>query len=85
MVLTSSLVVVSTMKKLTRARAEDDEDGGVIHDYDDTFVSFRRGGKERAAPPLPLDDTERRAAAEESPRTRWTLRSGDRRHESPPD
>ena len=69
-------------EEVTRARAEDDEDGGVIHDYDDTFVSFRRGGKERAAPPLPLDDTERRAAAEEVRALGGLFVLGTERHES---
>jgi preprotein translocase subunit SecA len=39
------------------ARAKEAEDGGISNEYADTFLSFRRGGKERAAPPLPLDDT----------------------------
>lgn len=68
--------------EVSRARERDHEDGGVISDYDDTFISFRRGGKERAAPPLPLDDTERRAAAEEVRNLGGLFILGTERHES---
>jgi preprotein translocase subunit SecA len=48
----------------------------------ETFATFRRGGKERAAPPLPLDDQERRQLAEDV-RTRGGLFIlGTERHES---
>jgi len=68
--------------EVASARQRDHEDGGVISDYDDTFISFRRGGKERAAPPLPLDDTERRAAAEEIRELGGLFILGTERHES---
>jgi len=65
-----------------RAREKEAEDGGVSNEYADTFMSFRRGGKERAAPPLPLDDTERRAAAEEVRALGGLYILGTERHES---
>ncbi len=68
--------------EVASARQRDHEEGGVINDYDDTFISFRRGGKERAAPPLPLDDTERRAAAEEIRELGGLFILGTERHES---
>jgi preprotein translocase subunit SecA len=49
---------------------------------DDTFKSYRRGGIERAAPPLPLDDTERRALAEEVRALGGLFILGTERHES---
>jgi preprotein translocase subunit SecA len=64
------------------ARAQEEEDGGVASEFADTFMSFRRGGKERAAPPLPLDDTERRAAAEEVRALGGLYILGTERHES---
>lgn len=68
--------------EVASARQRDHDEGGVISDYDDTFISFRRGGKERAAPPLPLDDTERRAAAEEIRELGGLFILGTERHES---
>lgn len=64
------------------ARQQEVEDGGMISDYADTFLSFRRGGKERAAPPLPLDDTERRELAEEVRALGGLYILGTERHES---
>ena len=55
------------------------------HDTDfasDTFVAFRRGGKERAAPPLPLDDQERAALAHEVVELGGLYILGTERHES---
>lgn len=68
--------------EVKRAREQDDAAGGQTLDYDDTFISFRRGGNERAAPPLPLDDTERRAAAEEVRELGGLFILGTERHES---
>lgn len=68
--------------EVAQARERDVEDGGIISDYDDTFLSYRRGGQERAAPPLPLDDTERRAAAEEVRELGGMFILGTERHES---
>ncbi len=48
----------------------------------DTFTNFRRGGKERAAPPLPLDDQERAALAEEVRNLGGLYILGSERHES---
>lgn len=67
---------------VARARTAEEEDGGVSNEYADTFMSFRRGGKERAAPPLPLDDTERRTAAEEVRDLGGLYILGTERHES---
>ncbi|MBS1716672.1 MAG: SEC-C domain-containing protein [Armatimonadetes bacterium] len=57
--------------------AQDGED-----EYSETFASYRRGGKERAAPPLPLNDTERRALAEEVRELGGLFILGTERHES---
>ncbi len=65
-----------------RARQREAEDGGVSDEYADTFMSFRRGGKERAAPPLPLDDQERSVAAEEVRALGGMYILGTERHES---
>ncbi|MBI3722295.1 MAG: SEC-C domain-containing protein [Fimbriimonas ginsengisoli] len=45
-------------------------------------MSYRRGGKERAAPPLPLDDTERLAAADDVRQLGGVYILGTERHES---
>ncbi|HVL38369.1 MAG TPA: hypothetical protein VM328_03160, partial [Fimbriimonadaceae bacterium] len=49
--------------KQARAHVDVSHDGQ--DEYAETYASYRRGGKERAAPPLPLSDTERREKAEE--------------------
>lgn len=64
------------------ARKQELEDGGIASEYADTFLSFRRGGNERAAPPLPLDDTERRQLAEEVRALGGLYILGTERHES---
>ncbi|HRJ26843.1 MAG TPA: SEC-C metal-binding domain-containing protein [Fimbriimonadaceae bacterium] len=51
-------------------------------EYASTYLSFRRGGKERAAPPLPLDDQERRGLAEEVRALGGLFILGTERHES---
>ncbi len=61
---------------------EDNTDWGENDEYSGTFVSYRRGGKERAAPPLPLDDTERREKAEEVRALGGLYILGTERHES---
>jgi preprotein translocase subunit SecA len=63
-----------------RASTEVAEDG--VDEYGSTYVSFRRGSKERAAPPLPLDDTERRERAEEVRALGGMFILGTERHES---
>ncbi|MDK3162199.1 hypothetical protein QPK87_37475 [Kamptonema cortianum] len=68
--------------EVERARQIEHEEDGVISEYDDTYMSFRRGGQERAAPPLPLDDTERRVAAEEVRALGGLFILGTERHES---
>jgi preprotein translocase subunit SecA len=57
-------------------------DEGEYDEYTGTFVSYRRGGKERAAPPLPLNDTERRELAEEVRALGGLYILGSERHES---
>ena len=64
------------------ARKQEAEDGGVASEFADTFMSFRRGGKERAAPPLPLDDQERSKLAEEVRELGGLFILGTERHES---
>jgi preprotein translocase subunit SecA len=67
---------------VTRDRLQELEDGGTVTEYADTFMSFRRGGIERAAPPLPNDDTERRALAEDVKALGGLYILGTERHES---
>jgi preprotein translocase subunit SecA len=57
--------------------AQDGED-----EYGETFASYRRGGNERAAPPLPLSDQERREKAEEVRALGGLYILGTERHES---
>jgi len=68
---------------LDRARAE--EESGVqslAEAYGEEGISFRRGGKTRAVPPLPLDDQERRGLAEEVRALGGLYIIGTERHES---
>jgi preprotein translocase subunit SecA len=51
-------------------------------EYTGTYVSYRRGGQERAAPPLPLDDQERIALAEVVRELGGLYILGTERHES---
>ncbi|MDR3691997.1 MAG: preprotein translocase subunit SecA [Fimbriimonas sp.] len=73
--------VEDDLVKLAR-KSEDEEVEGSLDAYGDTFVSYRRGGKERAAPPLPLDDQERRELAEEVRALGGLFILGTERHES---
>jgi preprotein translocase subunit SecA len=72
--------VEDELVKLARGSVEVAQDG--LDEYGETYVSYRRGGKERAAPPLPLDDQERRAAAEEVRELGGLFILGTERHES---
>ncbi|WKZ79649.1 MAG: SEC-C metal-binding domain-containing protein [Fimbriimonadaceae bacterium] len=51
-------------------------------DYASTYASYRRGGKERAAPPLPLNDQERSSLAEDVRKLGGVYILGTERHES---
>jgi preprotein translocase subunit SecA len=73
--------VEDDLVKLARENDEDSKEGS-LDAYGDTFVSYRRGGKERAAPPLPLDDQERRELAEEVRALGGMFILGTERHES---
>ncbi len=66
--------------KQARAHTEIAEHGE--DQYAETYSSYRRGGKERAAPPLPLSDQERREAAEEVRALGGLYILGTERHES---
>ncbi|MCH8275107.1 MAG: SEC-C domain-containing protein [Armatimonadetes bacterium] len=48
----------------------------------ETYASFRRGGKERSAPPLPLDEQERSDLADEVRKLDGVYILGTERHES---
>ena len=72
--------VEDDLVKLSRAGVEVAQDGE--DEYGDTYVSHRRGGKERAAPPLPLSDQERRERAEEVRALGGLYILGTERHES---
>jgi preprotein translocase subunit SecA len=54
----------------------------LLEQYESTYSSFRRGGNERAAPPLPLSDQERREVAEEVRALGGLFIIGTERHES---
>ncbi len=64
-------------EEIERAQSAEDADFAA-----DTFTNFRRGGKERAAPPLPLDDQERVALADEVRALGGLFILGTERHES---
>lgn len=69
--------------ELVKKAREEDEDLGESHsEYDDTYASYRRGGHERAAPPLPLDEQERKGLAEEVRGLGGLYILGTERHES---
>ncbi|RYG70359.1 hypothetical protein EON77_13995, partial [bacterium] len=55
---------------------------GTEDEHGEKFVSYRRGGHERAAPPLPLSDQERRERAEEVRALGGLYILGTERHES---
>ena len=62
--------------------AEEEDELSFDPEYADTFKHFRRGGLERAAPPLPLDDQERKGLAEEVRALGGLFILGTERHES---
>lgn len=66
--------------KLARGQTEVAQDG--VDEYAETYSHYRRGGRERAAPPLPLNDTERREKAEEVRALGGLFILGTERHES---
>lgn len=66
-------------------KAQEDEKSGddsFADEFADTFTSFRRGGVERAAPPLPLDDQERLQRHDEVRDLGGLFILGTERHES---
>jgi len=72
--------VEDDLVKLARQTVEHGTDGQDA--YGETYASYRRGGHERAAPPLPLDDQERRQLAEEVRTLGGLFILGTERHES---
>ena len=72
--------VEDELVKMARSQVEVAHDG--LDEYGDTFKSYRRGGHERAAPPLPLSDQERRTQAEEVKARGGLFILGTERHES---
>jgi len=68
---------------LNRVRVNE---GNIEHswndEYTDTFKHFRRGGLERAAPPLPIDDQERAGLSDEVRKLGGLYILGTERHES---
>lgn len=64
---------------LRKARAEE---SGVSEEFADTFLAYRRGGQERAAPPLPLTELQRTEGAEEVRALGGLYILGTERHES---
>ncbi len=57
-------------------------DTAIENEYASTYQNYRRGGKERAAPPLPLDDTERRELADVVRKLGGVYILGTERHEA---
>jgi preprotein translocase subunit SecA len=72
--------VEDDLVKLARQNVEVAQDG--LDEYGETYASYRRGGNERAAPPLPLSDQERREKAEEVRALGGLYILGTERHES---
>jgi preprotein translocase subunit SecA len=72
--------VEDDLVRLARSHVEVAEDG---HDeYASTYLSYRRGGRERAAPPLPLSDQERSEMSEVVRSLGGLFILGTERHES---
>jgi preprotein translocase subunit SecA len=80
-ILLGGRVADAIINKARHDEEHEDEDA-VAEMYAETYASFRRGGKERAAPPLPLDDQERRGLAEKVRSTGGLYILGTERHES---
>lgn len=72
--------VEDELVRMAREQVEVAHDG--LDEYGDTYKSYRRGGHERAAPPLPLSDQERRTQAEEVRALGGLFILGTERHES---
>lgn len=68
--------------KRARDMTDDLADEGETNSFGDSVASYRRGGNQRATPPLPLSDQERRAAAEEVRALGGLYILGTERHES---
>ncbi len=73
--------IVRQARQRTGGGATDENEEG-NDEYAETFATYRRGGKERAAPPLPLDDQERKGLAEEVRALGGLFILGTERHES---
>lgn len=69
---------------IEQARAQETEEHELhfAEQYANTFATFRRGGQERAAPPLPLDDQERSQLAAQVRELGGLYILGTERHES---
>lgn len=72
--------VEDDLVRMARDQVAVAQDG--LDEYGDTYKSYRRGGNERAAPPLPLSDQERRVQAEEVRALGGLFILGTERHES---
>jgi preprotein translocase subunit SecA len=72
--------VEDELVQLARREVEVAHDG--LDEYAETYKSYRRGGNERAAPPLPLNDQERHTKAEEVRALGGLYILGTERHES---
>ena len=72
--------VEDDLVRMARDQVAVSHDG--LDEYGDTYKSYRRGGNERAAPPLPLSDQERRVQAEEVRALGGLFILGTERHES---
>lgn len=66
----------------SRAVAAEEDDPHADPEFQELHTSYRRGGKVRAAPPLPLDDQERSSLAEEVRGLGGLYILGTERHES---
>lgn len=64
------------------ARKQEKEDGGISDEFDEASKSFRRGGKEHTAPPLPIDDAERKELSDTVVELGGLFILGTERHES---
>lgn len=72
--------VEDELVRMARDQVAVSQDG--MDEYGETYKSYRRGGHERAAPPLPLSDQERRTQAEEVRALGGLFILGTERHES---
>lgn len=81
-ILLGGRIADETVIQALKTEESQSDDHHLQAEYIDTYLSYRRGGKERAAPPLPLDEQERSVLAQEVKDLGGLYILGTERHES---